>query len=163
MSNLALDKVFMRNVLIRDKKFLLNLFKNEGNVLGNANNFQMNTVIRVVHLIMNNEIELLEKNYKALKNSKRLKSLVQHFDSEKNFLKTLKLTSESKRQLLKKFSACYPYLLHGQGLDIFDRRAVVGFRYSGHIRIQRQFIYNIRQFAFWGITIFHSASIHIKI
>jgi hypothetical protein len=112
MSNLALDKVFMRNILIRDKKFLLNLFQNESNVLNNANNFQMNTVIRVIHLILNNEIELLEKNFKALKNSKRLKSLLQHFDSEKNFLKTLQLGSESKRQLLKKFNACYPYLFY---------------------------------------------------
>ncbi len=100
----------MRDILIRNKKFLLSLFQNEQpNVLTNANDFQMNTVIRIVHLIFNNEIELLEKNFKALKNSKRLKSLLQHFDSEKNFLKTLKLETETKRQLLKKFTACYPY------------------------------------------------------
>ena len=111
MSNVAIDRIYMRDILIRNKKFLLSLFQNEQpNVLTNANDFQMNTVIRIVHLILNNEIELLEKNFKALKNSKRLKSLLQHFDSEKNFLKTLKLETETKRQLLKKFTACYPYL-----------------------------------------------------
>ena len=113
MSNIVLDKVYMRNILIRDKLFLLHLFKNEQpNALANASNMQMNTVIRILHLIFNNEIELLEENYKALKNSRRLKGLLQHFDSEKNFLRTLNLETESKRQLLKKFSSCYPYLFH---------------------------------------------------
>jgi hypothetical protein len=103
----------MRNVMIRDKLFLLSLFQNQQpNVLGNASNTKMDTVIRVLHLIFNNEIELSEENFKALKNTKRLKSLLQNFDSEKNFLKALKLETETKRQLLKKFNSCYPYLLH---------------------------------------------------
>jgi len=99
--------------MIRDKLFLLSLFQNQQpSPLLNASDLEMNTAIRVIHLIFNNEIELLEQNYKALKNSKRLKSLLQNFDSEKNFLKTLQLQTESKRQLLRKFSACYPYLFH---------------------------------------------------
>ena len=103
----------MRDVMMRDKSFLFSLFQTEQpNALGHANANQMDTLIRVVHLILNNQIELLEENYNALKNTKRLKLLQQYFDSEKNFLKTLKLDTESKRQLLKKFNSCYPYLLH---------------------------------------------------
>lgn len=112
MSKVLLDKVFMRNVMIRDKKFLLDLFQNQPNVITNAFELQMNTVIRVVHLILNDEIELLQKNYEALKKSKRLKGLLQNFDSEKSFLATLRLPTEQKRQLLKKFTACYPFLFY---------------------------------------------------
>lgn len=102
----------MRNVMIRDKKFLLDLFQSQPNVLTNAFEIQMNTVIRIVHLILNDEIELLQKNYEALKKSKRLKALIQNFDTEKSFLRTLRLGTESKRQLLKKFTACYPFLFY---------------------------------------------------
>jgi len=108
-----LDKVYLRNIMIRDKLFLLSLFQNkQPSVLINASDLEMNTVIRVIHLIFNNEIELLEENYEALKKSKRLKILMQNFDLEKNFLQTLYLETESKRKLLKKFNSCYPYLFH---------------------------------------------------
>lgn len=108
-----LDKVYMRDIMVQEKLFLLHLFENhQPNVLGNASIFQMNVVIRIIHLILNNEIELLENNFETLKQSKRLKSLLENFDSEKNFLKSLYLQTEVKRALLKKFTACYPYLFH---------------------------------------------------
>jgi glutathionylspermidine synthase len=113
MSNVALDKVYMRDILIKEKLFLLKLFQNQQpNVLISASIFQMNIVIRIIHLLLNNEIELLEENYKALKQSKRLKMLLQNFDSEKNFLRSLYLQPEAKQALLKKFTACYPYLFY---------------------------------------------------
>lgn len=113
MSSVPLDKVYMRNIMIRDKSFLISLFQNkQPSVLLSASDLEMNTAVRIIHLILNNEIELSEENYKALKNSKRLKNMLQNFDSEKNFLKTLNLETELKRQLLRKFNACYPYLFH---------------------------------------------------
>jgi len=111
MSHLILDKVYMRSIMIRDKKFLLSLFNGEKNVLNNATDIQMNTLIRIIHLILNNEIPLLETNFLALKRTKRMKTLIQNFNKQNNFLVSLKLTTELKRKLLQQYSACYPHLL----------------------------------------------------
>lgn len=113
MSNVSVDFIYMRDLMITNKSFLLALFQQSvPNVLNNANLFQMNTVIRVLYLIFNNDIPLYEENYQALKRSKRLKKLLQLFKKEKDFLKTLHIETETKRKLLKQFSACYPYLFH---------------------------------------------------
>lgn len=120
MSNVPVDKIYMRDLMITHKKLLLDLFKNEPNTLSNVNDFQMNTVIRILHLIFNNEIPLLEENFQKLKKSRRLKNLLQHFKKEKHFLQTLQLDSETKRTLLKRFTACYPYLFHSIFINTED-------------------------------------------
>lgn len=112
MASFPLDRVFMRSILVRDKQFLFSLFQNKGNVLQTARSYQMNTVIRVLHLILNDEIELYEEQFKLLKASKRYKMLKTHFERKPNFLNSLRQTDEEKRKLLKQFTACYPYLFN---------------------------------------------------
>jgi hypothetical protein len=106
------DKVLIRSQLIRDKQFLLKLFQKDVTAFASAKDFQMNTVIRIIHLIFTNVIPLKERNFTAVKNSKKFKLLETNFKSTNNFLKTLQLASEEKRNLLKQFTGCYPYLFH---------------------------------------------------
>ena len=106
------DKVLIRSQLIRDKQFLLKLFQKDVTAFASAKDFQMNTVIRIIHLIFTNVIPLKETNFQAVKNSNKLRLLETNFKSTNNFLKTLQLASEEKRKLLKHITGCYPYLFH---------------------------------------------------
>lgn len=106
------DRILVRSELLRDKKFLLSLFNKDVNVLGSAKYFQMNTVIRIIYLLFNNGIPIKKKYVAVLTESKRLPSLLSNFDDESSFLKTLKLTTEEKRTLLRSYTSLYPYLFH---------------------------------------------------
>jgi hypothetical protein len=110
--DIFVDKIHLRQLILRDKIFLYNLYQGQGSRLNNASETQMNTLIKILHLILNDHIELREQHYKNLVRAKRLKILKNNFEKNSDFVKVLRLDIEDKRKLLKQMQTCYPWLLH---------------------------------------------------
>lgn len=115
MQQLPIDKVYFREVLVRDKRFLKDLYhnnklQNEKQILG-ADEFHLNTLIKKFHLILNNTIPILEENVEKIKKAKKLPLFKQHFRSSKDFLATLEAPREQKVLILKRFSALFSFIL----------------------------------------------------
>lgn len=77
-----------------------------------ANNKELNTLIKILHLICNGKIKLRKIDYQALEKSKRLKKLRKLFEEKLSLVKNLNSERESKVQALKQFSALYRHLLY---------------------------------------------------
>ena len=111
----AIDKVYFREILVRDKRFLNDLYQN--NRLQNekqivaADEFHLNTLIKNFHLILNNSIPILEENVERIKTAKKLPLFKKHFKSNKDFLEILEGPREAKVLILKKFSALFGVIL----------------------------------------------------
>ena len=110
--DIFVDKVHIRQLMLRDKIFLYNLYEGKGSRLNSASEIQMNTLIKILHLILNDHIELREQHYKNVVRAKRLKLLKKNFEKNSDFINVLKLSVEEKRRLLKQLLVCYPWLLH---------------------------------------------------
>ena len=110
--DIFVDKIHLRHLMLRDKIFLYNLYEGKGSRLNNASESQMNTLIRILHLILNDYIELREQHYKNVVRAKRLPVLKSNFEKNSDFCKVLRLDVEEKRKLLKQMQNCYPWLLH---------------------------------------------------
>ena len=111
----AFDRVYFREILIRDKRFLFELYKN--NKLQNekqiiaTEEFHLNTLIKIFHLILNNAIPILEESVVKIKNARKLPLFKKHFKSHKDFLEILEGPREVKVEVLKKFSALFCLIL----------------------------------------------------
>ena len=111
----AIDKVYFRETLLRDKRFLIDLYhnnklQNQSQITG-AEEFHLNTLIRLIHLILNNAIPILEENFEKLKRARKISFLKKHFKSNKDFLQILQGPREQKVAILKKLSALFSYIL----------------------------------------------------
>ena len=111
----AFDKVYFREVLVRDKRFLYDLYQNnklqnERQILG-ADEFHLNTLIKIFHLILNNTIPILEEHVEKIKVAKKLPLFKKHFKLNKDFLAILEGPKEQKVLILRKFSALYCVIL----------------------------------------------------
>ena len=84
MDQVFLDKTYLRSLLKRDRGFLLNLFRGSSQenakVLNSATEAQLNTLIKILHLILNDEIPLTKDNFLIVKKSKHLAKLKNFFD-----------------------------------------------------------------------------------
>lgn len=108
------DVVHLRDILLRDKRFLLELYVNSNyqnrRLISGATELHLNTVLKVLHLIVNNEIKIDEDDYKGLKRAKKANLLKNKIKTKSDFL--VLLNSEVlKRQFLLQFAAVYKYLL----------------------------------------------------
>lgn len=111
----AIDKVYFRETLLRDKRFLIDLYhnnklQNQSQITG-AEEFHLNTLIRLIHLILNNTIPILEENFEKLKRARKISFLKKHFKSNKDFLQILQGPREQKVAILKKLSALFCNIL----------------------------------------------------
>ena len=87
----AFDRVYFREILLRDKRFLFDLYKN--NKLQNekqiiaTEEYHLNTLIKIFHLILNNAIPILEESVVKIKNAKNCHFLNNILNHMKIFLK----------------------------------------------------------------------------
>ena len=105
MQQLPIDKVYFREVLVRDKRFLTDLYQNnklqnEKQILG-ADEFYLNTLIKIFHLILNNTIPILEENVERIKKAKKL-PLFKFFLGQAKILWPCLKHQEIKKSLFKK-------------------------------------------------------------
>lgn len=108
------DAVHIRSLLLRDKRFLLDLFvnniyQNRKLILG-ASQSHLNTVLKILHLIANNQIRIDEEDFEALKKSKKANVLKTKIKSKEDFLYFL-TSAEPKRRFLLQFIAVFKILL----------------------------------------------------
>ena len=109
------DKVYFREILIRDKRFLYDLYK--GNKLQNRNKIScasdshLNTLCQILHFIMNNVIRVDYKNGEKIKDAKRLPFLKNNFKSHQKFVDIYEGPQENKVKILRQLSSVYCFLL----------------------------------------------------
>jgi hypothetical protein len=112
---IAIDKVYFKEILLRDKRFLYDLYQNNKlqnqNQIVGANEFHLDTLIKIFHLILNNTIPILEQNFEKVKNARKVSLFKKHFKSNKDFLQMLQASREEKVFILKKFSALFCNIL----------------------------------------------------
>ncbi len=119
MSELRMDIPYLRSLMINHKAFLKNLYTGNNllnfKTIENANDRQINIVIRILHLIANGVIPMKAAQFKIVKGSKRFKLLREKFESSAAFNKNLnsKITDKTTRvRLLKQFASLYPHLFY---------------------------------------------------
>ena len=111
----VVDKVYFREILIRDKGFLYQLYK--GNKLQNRNKISgasgihLNTLCQILHLIMNNAIRVDHKIGEQIKSAKRLPFLKKNFKSHHKFTEIFDSPQENKVKILRQLSSVYCFLL----------------------------------------------------
>jgi len=113
--SLPYDQVHVRELLLRDKGFLLQLYKNNTyqnkKLISGADEYHLDTLIKVCHLILNNEIPVFEDDIAKIKKAKRIKLLTKYFKSNKDFLEVLEGQRQNKVQILLRFSSIFGFLL----------------------------------------------------
>lgn len=109
------DKVYFREILIRDKAFLYQLYKgsklqNRSKISG-ASDIHLKTLCQILHLIMNNVIPVENENGKKIKSAKRLPFLKNNFKSQQKFADIYESPQENKVKILRQLSSVYCFLL----------------------------------------------------
>jgi len=108
-----MDWPYLRHMLIQNKQFLYNLFKqaNVVKILSHASDSELNVLLKVLHLINQGHIPLKQKHHEVVVRSKREKKL-ELFESRQFLREKLKASREEKLKLLKQFSKLFSILLH---------------------------------------------------
>jgi len=106
--NIFFDKVYFRDILMRDKDFLQQLYKGESlqnkGLIKGAKEIHLNTVIQLLHLITNNEIPIFEDDINVIKKQHLFSFLIKHFKNQTSLIKVLNGNRQSKVSILNKFS-----------------------------------------------------------
>ena len=111
----TVDKVYFREVLLRDKDFLNQLYK--GNKLQNRNkisgasDIHLKTLCQILHLIMNNAIRVDHSIGEKIKNAKRLPFLKNNFKKQHKFAEIYEGPHENKVRILRQLSSVFCFLL----------------------------------------------------
>jgi len=120
--SILFDKVYFRDLLLRDKGFLNSLYKNESlsnrEQIKGADDIHLNTVIQILYLIANNEIPVYEDDILQIKNARQFKLILKHFKSHKEFFKLLIGPRESKVKILSSLGGVYCHLF----VSIFEEK-----------------------------------------
>jgi len=113
---MKMDIVYLKSEFFNIKDFLYNLYTRSprANAISilNANDIELDTLIKILHLISVGAIHLRNQDFKILTKSKRRNFLQRHFERKDAYVQLLKSSREIKIQVLRKFSALYNYLLH---------------------------------------------------
>jgi len=111
-----MDIVYLKSEFLNVQNFLYKLFtsnpRSNANSIFNANDRELDTLIKVLHLICNGQIHLRKSDYQILKKSKRLNFLESYFERKDKYVKLLHSSREDKIQVLRKFSALYNSLFY---------------------------------------------------
>ena len=76
------------------------------------NNYYLNTLIKILHLICNGLITIRKEDHKVIVKSKRMNLLRLKFEKKEHFLQMLQESDDNKRAVLKQFSAIYKPILY---------------------------------------------------
>ena len=119
MSELRMDIPYLRSLTLNHKNFLKSLYAGNNllnfKALDNANDRQLNMVIRILHLIANGVIAMKAAQFIIVKSSKRFKLLRAKFESSRSFnqiLNTNVTDKVTRVKLLKQFASLYPHLFY---------------------------------------------------
>jgi len=111
-----MDIVYLKSEFLNVKGFLHSLYSKNpranAQLIINANDIELNTLIKILHLICTGKIHLRKSDFKILKKSKRLNFLKNFLERKDSYVKLLKSTREQKIQVLRKFCALYNPLLY---------------------------------------------------
>lgn len=110
------DKTFLRQLFLRHKLFLKNLYEGQAltnsNTLSFASDTSLNVIIRVLHLIANGEIPMRKDDFEVLKKAKKFLFLRRKFEKNSAFIETFSLKREFKLAVLKQFCSVFPNILY---------------------------------------------------
>lgn len=110
-----MDIPYLRNEFINEKQFLHFLYSNtrkNADKISKASDRQLNILIKICHLISSGGISIRDKDFNALKASRRLNLFTSLFDKRDNLLSILSASKETKIKELKKFVTLFPHLLY---------------------------------------------------
>jgi len=111
-----MDVVYIKSELLNVKGFLHKLYlsnpRSNAVALNNASDQELDTLIKVLHLISNGKIHLRKQDFAILKKSKRLNFLKNYVERKDSYVQLLQSNREDKIQVLRKFCALYNSLLY---------------------------------------------------
>jgi hypothetical protein len=91
MSELGMDIPYLRSLMLNHKVFIKNLYTGNNlmnlKTIDNANDRQLNIVVRILHLIANGVIPMKAAQFSVVKDSKKFKLLRDKFESSASFNK----------------------------------------------------------------------------
>lgn len=117
------DKVFMLQLFLKEKKFLNDLYRGSSvmnqRILNFAQESSLNVLLRLLFLIANGIISIPRDKVETLKKSRKLKYFVSDFDNKPNFNILLHSNRENKLKVLRKYANVFDSLLYTMFNDIF--------------------------------------------
>ena len=113
---ITMNKEQMKSYLIRDKGFLKELYEGQNSlknkkVLQNADDSELNTLIKFLHFLSSGEIRMKKENFQKIQESNRLKLLIKTVEKKSKAFKLLKASRKAKLSFLNKLSNVFSYLL----------------------------------------------------
>jgi hypothetical protein len=113
---MALNREAMKNLLIRDKGFLRELFEGpnplkNNRVLKGASDSQLNTLIKFLHFLANGEITMKKENFEIIEQAHKIKMIKGRVEKKKNMNYLLKSERKEKLKFLNKLCNVYNALL----------------------------------------------------
>lgn len=117
------DKVFMLQLFLKEKKFLNDLYRGSSvmnqRILNFAQESSLNVLLRILFLIANGIISIPRDKVETLKRSRKLKNFVSDFDNKASFNILLHSNRENKLKVLRKYANVFDSLLFTMFNDIF--------------------------------------------
>lgn len=112
---IAFDVVHMRDLLLNEKSFLVDLYSfnsyQNKKIISGADTKSLNVLIKILHLILNNEIPILVEDVEILKKAKRFGTLNRSIKSNEKFVTLLEGDRKSKLEFLLSLASVYKPLL----------------------------------------------------
>jgi hypothetical protein len=113
---MAFNRENMKNLLIRDKGFLRELFEGpnplkNNRVLQGASDSQLNTLIKFLHFLSNGEITMKKENFEAIEKARKIKMIKANVEKKKNMNALIKSERKDKLKFLNKLCNIYDALL----------------------------------------------------
>ena len=111
----AFDVVHMRDLLMRDKGFLkelysMNSYQNK-KIISGADDQHLNTLLKILHLILNNEIPILIEDVIIIKKYKKFSLLKKTIKNTNDYISILEGVRKPKVDFLGSLSNVYRFLL----------------------------------------------------
>ena len=107
----------VRNLLIRDKTFLRELYEGPSKVYNNrilnfATDSKLDTLLKLLHFLANGEIPMKKNNFEVVQSHKKLAYIKRHVEKKSAVLKMLKAERQVKVKFLKQLSNIFAPLLY---------------------------------------------------
>ena len=111
-----MDKVTVKNQLVRDKEFLRQLSEapevtKANNLLTFASDGQLNTLIKFLHFLSTGEITIKKENFDEISRARKIQVLKKFVEKKSAVQQMLRCDRKIKISFLKKLSTVYPFLL----------------------------------------------------
>ena len=111
-----MDKTRLKTAMIRSKPFLGLLYKSNPmtakQILNHASDFDIKTLLNVVHFLAKGEIKIRREDVEKLNFSRKTSYLHKTFGTRSKVLQLSKSSRGDRINALTKLAACYPNLLY---------------------------------------------------